>query len=491
MSYKIPKRTRSDSDSPQMKSPLSRLNTQNQSPPLVRRPGDGHSSFRGKTRTEAFTNGWRPKRASDRLLSAAPGPDVEHESCLDSPPDTESDSTVIAVRSQDALFRLRAERHLGSCPDRKCPQKPPNKDTSVLSWSKLSSASSPLDSNGVWSELSDVREKQRDKWRQFKEKKQLRTYASRRNRDQARPDQARPDQARPDQARPDQARPDQARPDQTQGQSRSYKRTTANSEPIVLSSEEEEDEQSDGQSEQVPLPFLQLDFCSFHMGLSRAEANGKVTISESGITVPLTGPGPDSGSVELSIVASQMRSFGLWDGGVARGGALFSDNSGPAPSLLFLWISDVQSQLLKKELHEIHQSTDPLCPLVLLVLQSQLSDLDSALVSSILDSGDYLKSRSGSGPVDWTQGLVLIHTCPAPVDSHLLQLLGPMSASDPPPRSPALRTRTRSGSQKLPSRLIQYPAAPSRGRISVSSEDLLCLKHGEFLNDVIIDFYLK
>uniref|UniRef100_A0A8C6SMI2 Ubiquitin-like protease family profile domain-containing protein n=1 Tax=Neogobius melanostomus TaxID=47308 RepID=A0A8C6SMI2_9GOBI len=40
-------------------------------------------------------------------------------------------------------------------------------------------------------------------------------------------------------------------------------------------------------------------------------------------------------------------------------------------------------------------------------------------------------------------------------------------------------------------RLIQYPAAPSKGRISVSSEDLQCLTQGEFLNDVIIDFYLK
>ncbi|XP_010768324.1 sentrin-specific protease 6-like, partial [Notothenia coriiceps] len=40
-------------------------------------------------------------------------------------------------------------------------------------------------------------------------------------------------------------------------------------------------------------------------------------------------------------------------------------------------------------------------------------------------------------------------------------------------------------------RLIQYPAPPSKGRISVTKEDLLRLRDGEFLNDVIIDFYLK
>lgn len=40
-------------------------------------------------------------------------------------------------------------------------------------------------------------------------------------------------------------------------------------------------------------------------------------------------------------------------------------------------------------------------------------------------------------------------------------------------------------------RLIQYPPAPCKGRIAVTKEDLACLDGGEFLNDVIIDFYLK
>lgn len=43
----------------------------------------------------------------------------------------------------------------------------------------------------------------------------------------------------------------------------------------------------------------------------------------------------------------------------------------------------------------------------------------------------------------------------------------------------------------LVSRLIQYPMAPCKGRITVTKEDLACLDAGEFLNDVIIDFYLK
>lgn len=40
-------------------------------------------------------------------------------------------------------------------------------------------------------------------------------------------------------------------------------------------------------------------------------------------------------------------------------------------------------------------------------------------------------------------------------------------------------------------RLIQFPPPPSKGAIAVTTEDLECLDSGEFLNDVIIDFYLK
>uniref|UniRef100_A0A8B9R6L4 Ubiquitin-like protease family profile domain-containing protein n=1 Tax=Astyanax mexicanus TaxID=7994 RepID=A0A8B9R6L4_ASTMX len=56
-------------------------------------------------------------------------------------------------------------------------------------------------------------------------------------------------------------------------------------------------------------------------------------------------------------------------------------------------------------------------------------------------------------------------------------------------RTSSLRSYSRQ--QSLPRRLIQYPPPPSKGGITVTSEDLECLRDGEFLNDVIIDFYLK
>uniref|UniRef100_A0A8C6TYB7 Ubiquitin-like protease family profile domain-containing protein n=1 Tax=Neogobius melanostomus TaxID=47308 RepID=A0A8C6TYB7_9GOBI len=40
-------------------------------------------------------------------------------------------------------------------------------------------------------------------------------------------------------------------------------------------------------------------------------------------------------------------------------------------------------------------------------------------------------------------------------------------------------------------KLMVYPPPPATGGIAVTTEDLHCLNDGEFLNDVIIDFYLK
>ncbi|XP_077436916.1 sentrin-specific protease 7 isoform X2 [Vanacampus margaritifer] len=45
--------------------------------------------------------------------------------------------------------------------------------------------------------------------------------------------------------------------------------------------------------------------------------------------------------------------------------------------------------------------------------------------------------------------------------------------------------------QGVAHRLIQFPPPPLKGGITVTMEDLQCLDSGQYLNDVIIDFYLK
>lgn len=40
-------------------------------------------------------------------------------------------------------------------------------------------------------------------------------------------------------------------------------------------------------------------------------------------------------------------------------------------------------------------------------------------------------------------------------------------------------------------RITVYPPPPAKGGIAINTEDYLCLGEDQFLNDVIIDFYLK
>ncbi|XP_033181428.1 sentrin-specific protease 7-like [Mastacembelus armatus] len=313
------------------------------------------------------------------------------------------------------------------------------------------------------------------------------------------------------------------------------KRKQTPAEPIVLSSEEEEEreeEEDDGaktkpqssssswvedshlgnsettQAEEgegavnkpsppPSLSFLQLEFTSLHAGLTRADANGKMMITEVSIMIPLKGA--EEG--EVSVVASQVRGYGIWDGGVARDGTLLAGWEGPAPSLLFLWVTDAQTSLLQRELLNLQASSaasGPPCSFILLVLKEQLQELQAGLLASILDMEDYKKGRTSSpggptSPLEWTDGLVLFHSCPPPLDQHLLGLLGHSSdTSSQVRRSQRNKSSLNSsGLQHLPTRLIQYPAPPCKGRITVTKEDLACLDSGQFLNDVIIDFYLK
>lgn len=100
-------------------------------------------------------------------------------------------------------------------------------------------------------------------------------------------------------------------------------------------------------------------------------------ITEHGITLPLKGKpvsvfwrfssdgsaqvlnlvspaGAEEG--EVVVVASQLRGYGVWDGSLAGDGTLLAGWGGPAPSLLLLWVSDAQANLLKMELSSIQTS---------------------------------------------------------------------------------------------------------------------------------------
>ncbi|XP_070969026.1 sentrin-specific protease 7-like isoform X2 [Oncorhynchus clarkii lewisi] len=266
-------------------------------------------------------------------------------------------------------------------------------------------------------------------------------------------------------------------------------------------------EHQPGSTQPLP-PIMELSFSTLHAGVVRAQANGNLVVTDDGITLPLKDSrvsSEEEGGVSVSLVASQLRGYAVWDGGLAQDGSLFQGCPGrAAPSLLFLWVSEAQANLVQTELSALHPVTLPgqACPFLLLVLREQLGDLQAALLASMLDVEAFRQGRSYDlkSPLSWADGLALIHSCPQ--DAHLLTLLGQSLVADPglgTAKGSPSRTRGNHRSREpysrlkglLPTRLIQYPPLPSKGGITVTTEDLDCLDSGQFLNDVIIDFYLK
>ncbi|CAK6979698.1 sentrin-specific protease 7b [Scomber scombrus] len=487
-------------------------------------------SQKAEASSVGLSNGWRPKRASDRLLQ----PDASSE--RRSPPQKKKSESCgspevkkISVASFDSLAALRGDEHDGSLStspwrrdegtsdsrkssssplkqqkknsslsdsedDFLSPSRPRNKPSASSSSSSSVSMVTPDRRRSLDRTLmqGDWREKERERWREFKARKTSKSAVL----------HLRLRAAKPTPSEPIVLSSEEEEEEEEEEGADAGKTTQSGGRLESLFSEQTQDQQvgrhGDGADElAAPPSFLQLEFVSLHAGLTHADANGHVMITENGITLPLKGV--EEGDV--TVVASQVRGYGVWDGGVARGGTLLAGWEGPAPSLLFLWVTDAQANLLQRELAAIQTAATagPSCSFLLLVLKEQLQELQAALLASILDMEEFRKGRSSSSssssssstsagpssPLDWTDGLLLLHSCPPPLDQHLLRLLGHSQVRS---RKSCLRS---AGVQQLPSRLIQYPAAPCKGRITVSREDLFCLNDGEFLNDVIIDFYLK
>ncbi|XP_022521102.2 sentrin-specific protease 7b isoform X1 [Astyanax mexicanus] len=267
---------------------------------------------------------------------------------------------------------------------------------------------------------------------------------------------------------------------------------------------------------------VELAFSTLHFGTTCSHANGPIVITEESISIPLKEADGEDG-VAVTVVPSELQRYGVWDGALAADGSLLSISQQPSPSLLFLSLSDAQSRLLHTELTAIHSThaTGQPCPFLLVTLSGQMEELQSALLASLMDVIGLRYGRSVLGvPLPWAEGLNQLHLHPR--GGQLLTLLGQgdgvdgghhhtegektkevstagtktsraggggKSSEAASTRTSSLRSYSRQ--QSLPRRLIQYPPPPSKGGITVTSEDLECLRDGEFLNDVIIDFYLK
>ncbi|XP_067265373.1 sentrin-specific protease 7 isoform X3 [Chanodichthys erythropterus] len=264
---------------------------------------------------------------------------------------------------------------------------------------------------------------------------------------------------------------------------------------------------------------MELQLSSLHMGGVHVTSTESMKITTDKITFLLK----DS-SAKISVLTASVCKYSLWEVPTLRGCGLVKDNEVPPPSLLLLWLSDAQAQKLHNDLSVIESGTRPVegSTCVLLCLAEPVSGVESAVLASLMDivglkqsSSDLLCSLTQSDSLNLLQ---------SSQETHLLQLLTPkietqthavvsaMKSQDSDVHLKPVYTLCHKRAQGSYSvslaptlgaewtpyrhcvparRLILFPPPPSKRAITVTTEDLECLDSGEFLNDVIIDFYLK
>ncbi|XP_066543082.1 sentrin-specific protease 7 isoform X2 [Hoplias malabaricus] len=276
-------------------------------------------------------------------------------------------------------------------------------------------------------------------------------------------------------------------------------------------------------------PVIELQFSSLYISGLSVLSSGLMKITHDTITISLKGT-----EVKAFIETAHVCKYSVWEGLMVQESGLVQQDETPPPSLLLLWLSESQAQRLSSELSVIQPGSCPaegsVC--LLLSLSESLKGIEGALLASIMDIvGLRHETTELLSPLTHAESIKLLHSNG---DTHLLQLLQPrtetsassqdsISASVPAETAATpindadvqpktvytvchsqsqgsynVSMATRPGPEWTPykhhgpaRRLIQFPSPPCKGAITVTTEDLECLDSGEFLNDVIIDFYLK
>ncbi|XP_008564931.1 PREDICTED: sentrin-specific protease 7 isoform X1 [Galeopterus variegatus] len=266
---------------------------------------------------------------------------------------------------------------------------------------------------------------------------------------------------------------------------------------------------------------LQLDFIftSVYIGKIKGASKGCVTFTTKYVKIPFQ---VSLTEVSLLVDTTHLKRFGLWKSND-------DDHSKRNHAILFLWVSsnylqEIQTQLENSILSQQSKSSE----FIFLELHDSISQREELKLKDIMME---ISTTNGelelSYPLSWVQALPLfqnlsskessfIHyycasTCsfPAAAEEVKVKSVSQPSNTDAAKPTYTFLQKQSSGCYSLSitsnpdeewrevrhtgpvQKLIVYPPPPTKGGLGVTNEDLECLEEGEFLNDVIIDFYLK
>ncbi|XP_065598099.1 sentrin-specific protease 7 isoform X1 [Cyrtonyx montezumae] len=270
-------------------------------------------------------------------------------------------------------------------------------------------------------------------------------------------------------------------------------------------------------SEQLK-PGLDFEFDSLYIGEFKWSSTGPVSFMTNGITIPFQVA--LNKNIKLTVDTLDVRRFGLWR----------NDGACSSTTIIFIWLSvdyleKIETQLGKRFSSKPSKSSE----FIFLELSQPLTEQEVVRLSEIITKISK-KNRASDLPelLSLKQALLLFkdlspEECSFMSSSEDLLKQCAIKRSVLFAHEPAfqksktkvarpsytLANKQNSGCYSIslssaPSEewrevgesgavknLIVYPPPPAKGGLGVTREDLKCLEYGEFLNDVIIDFYLK
>ncbi|XP_040192538.1 sentrin-specific protease 7 isoform X2 [Rana temporaria] len=260
-------------------------------------------------------------------------------------------------------------------------------------------------------------------------------------------------------------------------------------------------EDANSAPEQSDSPVLQLKLLNIYYGKTRGRATESAKLTATSIEIPFKVPLHPIAC--LSLETRKLQKYGLW---LTKG-----SDFGRSSAIIILWMTPNYVPIIERqmELYAKNQASKS-NEFIFLELVEPFTSKEQSLMSEVMVEASKHGSSSLAEAFSWEEMYSMLESLPEcsfksncysvgsqPPEAkkvkstyRLMQKWsdGQFSLSMVPENHDVLGEAHRSG---IPIRLLVYPPPPTKGGLAVSNEDLECLEHGEFLNDVIIDFYLK